>query len=227
MINRLQSLPTDPRADDKDYSPGERIANIMTHGTGAVLSIVGLAVLISFAAQRGVRPVVALAIYGSCLVLLYLASTGYHWAKQGRAKNVLKVCDHSAIYLAIAGTYTPFAMLVLGGGLGWALLATIWALAILGVLFKILLLGRFEALSIASYLLLGWVGAAVAGPITSTLAPAGIVWLVVGGLVYSGGVAFYRWERLPYNHAIWHLFVLGGSACHFVSILCYVLPASA
>lgn len=210
---------------DKLYSIGEEIAHAITHGLGIVLSIVGLTVLVARAAlYGGPLHIVAASVFGATLVLMYTASTLYHSIPLPRAKRVLRVIDHSLIYLLIAGTYTPFTLVTLGGRWGWSLFALIWALAVAGIAFKILATGRFEKVSLAIYLGMGWCGILAIEPLWKNLAPGGIALVLAGGLVYSVGVAFYVWERLRYHHAIWHLFVLAGSVLHFFAVLLYVVP---
>jgi len=204
---------------------GEEIAHGVTHGLGIALSIAGLAVLVAFASLRGnARHVVACSIFGATLILLYSASTLYHSIPMPRVKNALRVLDHCAIYLLIAGTYTPFTLIVLRGAWGWTLLAVVWGLAILGILFKLKTTGRHGVLSTVLYIALGWCIVVAAGPLVHRLAPGGLVLLVLGGLSYTAGIAFYAWRRLPYHHAVWHLFVLAGSAFHFFAVLFYVIP---
>lgn len=209
----------------KLYSMGEEIAHATTHGLGVVLSIVGLTVLVARAALYGdAWHVTAVSIFGATLVLMYSASTLYHSIPLPRAKRVLRVIDHSLIYFLIAGTYTPFTLITLKGPWGWSLFGVTWGLAIFGVAFKIFATGRFEKLSLAIYLGMGWCAITAIKPLLTHLEPGGLVLMLAGGLTYSGGVAFYVWERLRYHHAIWHLFVLGGSVLHYFAILFYVVP---
>ncbi|MFA0960225.1 hemolysin III family protein [Roseivirga sp. BDSF3-8] len=206
-------------------SLAEEIANSVTHGIGAGLSIAGLVVLVVLAVINGdAWHVVSVSIYGTSLVLLYLASTLYHSVLKPKAKRQLKILDHAAIYLLIAGTYTPFMLVNLRGPWGWSLLGTVWGLAIAGIVFKIFFIGRFERLSLAIYLLMGWLCVIAARPMITEIPTGGLIWLALGGVFYSLGVIFYRWEMLRFNHAIWHLFVLAGSICHYFAILLFVLP---
>ncbi|HVT35922.1 MAG TPA: hemolysin III family protein [Nevskiaceae bacterium] len=207
------------------YSLGEEIAHAVTHGLGAVLAIAGLCVLVARAALYGNQwHVISAAIFGSTLVMMYTASTLYHSIPLPRARHVLRVIDHSMIYLLIAGSYTPFTLVALHGPWGWTLFAIVWTLAAAGVAFKIWNTGRFENLSLGIYLGMGWLGIAAIGPLLKAV-PAGGLWMMlIGGITYSGGVLFYTWERLRYHHAIWHLFVLGGSVLHYFAVLFYVLP---
>ncbi len=208
------------------YSLGEEIANAVTHGLGLALSIAGLVILTVFASLRG-GPwhVVSVSVYGATLVLLYAASTFYHALPQPRAKELFRLLDHSAIYLLIAGTYTPFTLVNLRGGWGWALFGTVWGLALLGTLLEIFGRRRMKWLSLAFYLGMGWLVAIAAKPLAQNLASEGLLLIGLGGLAYCLGVVFYVWRRLPYHHAVWHLFVLAGSALHFFSVLFYVIPA--
>lgn len=210
---------------DKIYSLGEELAHAVTHGLGAVLAIAGLAILVARASLYGnAWHIVAVSIFGATLVMMYTASTLYHSIPLPRAKRVLRVIDHSLIYFLIAGTYTPFTLVTLRGPWGWSLFALTWGLAAAGVVFKIFATGRFERVSLAIYLGMGWCAIAAIKPLVAALEPGGLALMLAGGITYSGGVAFYLWERLRYHHAIWHLFVLGGSVLHFFAILFYVLP---
>lgn len=170
------------------------------------------------------RDITAAAIFGSALVLMYTASTLFHSIPLPATKRVLRVIDHSLIYVLIAGTYTPFTLLALNGWLGWSLFGFTWGLALIGIVFKIFTTGRFVALSLVIYLLMGWCGVVAAKPLIHSMETNGLWWLLAGGLSYSFGVIFYAWEQLRYHHAIWHAFVLAGSVCHYFSVLFYVLP---
>lgn len=205
----------------------EEIANALTHGVGALLSIAGLVVLVLFAAQDGgAMKVTSFSIFGAALVILYTASTCYHCAQSHRWKRIWRKVDHAAIYLLIAGTYTPFTLLNLQGGWGWTLFGLVWGFALIGIAFKAFYVGKFEILSTLAYLAMGWVIMIAIKPALSSIQPSGLLWLAAGGLAYTFGVIFYAMRRLPYNHAIWHVFVLAGSACHFVAVLRYALPAA-
>lgn len=214
-------------AQISEYSCAEEVANSITHGIGMLLSIGGLVVLVSFASLYGnTWHVIAGSVFGVTLILSYTSSTLYHSIPQPAAKQVLKVIDHVAIYLLIAGTYTPFTLISLRGPWGWSLFGTIWGLALLGIILKTTMLGRIAGISTAIYLAMGWIVVVAAKPLLSSVATGGLVLLLLGGLAYSVGVIFFAWQRLPYNHAIWHLFVLVGSLCHFFAILFYVIPLS-
>ena len=202
----------------------EEIANTVTHGIGVLLSVAGLVVMILMAMVSAAPwSVVAVTVFGSMLVLLYLISASYHGAAQGKTKQLLKILDHITIFLLIAGTYTPIALLGLTSGPDWVLLATIWSLALLGILLKVSWPRRFKALRITLYVAMGWLAVAWAGPMVDSLGWDGTALLLAGGIAYTGGIAFYLWENLPFNHAIWHLFVLTGSAAHFLVVVYFVI----
>ncbi|MCW7468118.1 PAQR family membrane homeostasis protein TrhA [Leptospira kanakyensis] len=210
-----------------EYSIGHEIANAVTHGIGGGLSIAGLSLLLTMAVLYGnVWHVVSSAIYGATLIILYLASTLYHGIYHTATKRIFKVIDHASIYLLIAGTYTPFTLVSLRehSEWGWTLFLIIWALAFIGVLLLLLFPGKYSGARVVVYILMGWLAIFVVKDIRAAIGMRGISWLVAGGLSYTVGVIFYLWDSLPFNHAIWHLFVLSGSLCHFFAILFYVLP---
>lgn len=210
------------------YTTGEEIANSVTHGIGVVLAIAGLGVLTAFASRFGnAWHIASVSVYGATLILLYTASTLYHGIPLPRAKAVLQVLDHVAIFLLIAGTYTPFTLVNLRGPWGWSLFGGIWSLAILGLFFEITPLRRYRRISLLLYLGMGWAVVAAIRPMIQSVAPGGLLLLLAGGLSYTFGVGFYVWRGLRYHHAVWHLFVLGGSICHFLAILFYVIPLAA
>lgn len=203
----------------------EELANTITHGIGLALSIAGFVVLLVLAALRGSpRHIVSCAIYGATLVCLYAASTLYHGIPSPRRKRALRVFDHCAIYLFIAGTYTPFLLVNLRGGWGWSLLGIVWGLAMAGIVFKFRFVDHFPFLSTVVYLLMGWLAVIALKPLLASVPASGLLWLLAGGMLYTLGVVFYAWKRLPYNHLIWHLFVLAGSTCHYVAVLYSVIP---
>ncbi len=207
------------------YTLGEELFHSISHGIGAALSIAGLVVLVALAATRGnVYQVVSFSIYGATLVLLYTASTLYHGARRPRAKRIFQILDHVAIYLLIAGTYTPFLLVALRGVWGWTLLVIIWGLALAGISLKIAFIRRFQKLSVLTYLLMGWLCVIAMRELLAHMSPAGVGWLIAGGVFYTVGVIFYAMKRVRYAHAIWHLFVLGGSACHYVAVLLALAP---
>jgi hemolysin III len=196
---------------------GEEIANSITHGVALAASLLALPALVGVAlARNDASQVVGAAVFGITLVLLYAASTLYHALPVSRAKRVFRVLDHSAIYLLIAGTYTPFTLGVLRGTWGWSLFGTVWGLAVAGIVFKTTLGFRFPHFSTAVYLLMGWLGIVAIGPLLEQLSPAGLIWLLAGGLSYTFGVVFFAWEQLRFGHAVWHL--IGGSTCHFLAV---------
>ena len=205
------------------YTVREELANSLTHGVGIVLAIAGLAVLTAFAALHGgAAEVVASAVFGATLVLCYTTSTLYHAIPIDRARHVLRALDHSAIFLLIAGTYTPFMLLSLGGVLGWGMLALIWTLAVAGVVARLWLNGRRHGWVVGLYVAMGWVVVFAVGPLVERMPAAGLALLVAGGLSYTlGAVVFLLDHRVRYAHFVWHLFVLGGSVCHFFAALYY------
>lgn len=201
----------------------EEMASSLTHGLGLILAIAAVPVLILLGVLRGSTVHVAgFTVYGSSLVLVYASSTLYHAFQQPRLKHVFRVLDHAAIYLLIAGTYTPVTLLSLDGPAGWTLLSLVWTLALFGCVFKLFFVDRFEGFSTVLYLVMGWLVVLVLKPFVAAVPPEVFLWIVAGGLCYTVGVVFFVWERLPYNHAVWHLFVIGGSACHYVAMLLYV-----
>lgn len=207
------------------YSIGEEIAHTITHGIGALLSIAGLVVLVSFATLNGnAWHIVSSSIYGASLVVLYSASSLYHGIPHPRAKSILQQFDHAAIYLLIAGTYTPFLLVSLRGAWGWSLLVIIWSIALFGATLEFLNLPKLKKMSLGLYLGLGWIVVVAIKPMLDRVETGGLILLLLGGLSYSLGVIFYIRHKMPYNHAIWHLFVLAGSVLHFFSILFYVIP---
>ena len=208
------------------YSKNEELVNSVTHGIGIALSLAALVVLVAYAGLQGdTWKIVSFSIYGFSLVLLYTASTLYHSFNAPKLKHYLKVFDHAAIYLLIAGTYTPFLLVLLRNNYGWMMFSVIWSLALVGILFKLFFVHRFQILSIIIYLLMGWLVVIAFKPMIDHVPEGGLYWLLAGGISYSIGVVFYIWKRIPYHHAIWHLFVLGGSICHFFAVLFYVLPS--
>jgi hemolysin III len=210
------------------FTIGEEIAHALTHGLGVVLAIIGLTVMVARAALYGnVWHITGAAVFGATLVLMYTASTLYHSIPLPRTKHVLRVIDHSSIYFLIAGTYTPFTLVTLHGPWGWLLFCLTWGLALVGVVFKIFATGRYEKLSLAIYLGMGWSIVIAIKPLLRTLEPGGLVLMLLGGLSYTGGVAFYVLDKRKYFHAIWHAFVLGGSVLQYFAVLLYVIPGHA
>ena len=202
------------------YSQFEELANWLTHGIGWLLSIAGLVVAIVLTARDGDAWVItSVSIYATTLILLYAASTLYHAVPSLRWKRVLRKLDHSAIYLLIAGTYTPFVLVNLRGPWGWSLFGVVWGIALAGVAFKLFFTGRFVLLSSAAYVAMGWLVLVAAKPMWESVPHMGLLLLGAGGLCYTLGVAFYLWRRLPFHHAIWHVFVVAGSVFHFFAVL--------
>jgi len=207
------------------YTVTEEILHTVTHGVGLVLSLAGFVVLVTLAAARGgAFHVVGCAIYGATLVVLYASSTLYHALPWSRAKHALRLLDGLAIYLLIAGTYTPFTLVTLRGGWGWTMFGLVWTLALFGMVVEIATRRRIRGLSPVLYVLLGWLAVVAIDPILAAVPPLGIALIVLGGLAYMGGLVFYAWERLAYHHAVWHVFVLAGSAFHFLAVLYTVIP---
>ena len=206
------------------WTLGEEVAHSITHGVGLLAAVTGLVVLVLLAAAtRDPWRITACSIYATTLVLLYAASTLYHALSATRARNVFRVLDHSAIFLLIAGTYTPFALVSLRGPWGWTLLGIVWGLAIIGVAAKAIYGTRWPILSTALYIGMGWTVVIALKPLVDHVPAGGVAWLVAGGLAYTGGVVFYAWTRLRYSHAIWHVFVLAGSVCHYIAVAFYVV----
>jgi len=203
----------------------EEIVNSLTCGIGLCLSVAGLVVLVVLASSGGdAARVVSFSIYGASLVLLYLSAMLYHAFGCRRVKQFFEIMDHAAVYVLIAGTYTPFTLVTLKGAWGWSLFGVVWSLAVFGIVFKSFHVNRFRVFSNVVYLAMGWLIVIAIQPMVQALPLAAIAWLLAGGLLYSFGVLFFAYERLPFGHAVWHLFVMGGSACHFFAIYFYVLP---
>ena len=211
--------------EPNSYSLSEEIANSVTHGIGLLLSLAALSVMVVLAALKGTAwHIVSCSIYGATLVLLFAASTLYHSLPWPRVKRILKIIDHSAIYLLIAGTYTPFLLVSLRGPWGWTLFGVIWGLAFAGIVFKVFFAGQFKLVSTLIYIGMGWIVVIAIRPLWTGLPLGGLMWLLAGGVFYTGGTLFYLQHRIPYNHAIWHVFVLTGSLCHFMSVILFVIP---
>lgn len=216
----MTTLPVLPR-----YTLREEIASSVTHGVGVVLAIAGLAVLVAFATLHGdAWHVVSCSIFGAALILCFTTSTLYHSVQVERIKHLLRTLDHTAIFLLIAGTYTPFLLVNLRGPWGWSLFAVIWGLTFAGIALRLLLKGRLHGLVVSIYIAMGWIVVVAIQPMLERVGTGGLILLAAGGLAYTTGVIFYKWRRLPYNHAIWHGFVLAGAALHFFAVLFYVIP---
>jgi hemolysin III len=212
------------RPPGRQPSLGEEIANSLTHGIGLVASLIGIPFLVLAATDRGdIRIIVGSSVFAATLTLLYAASTIYHAIPPSRAKRVLQVVDHAAIYLLIAGTYTPFTIGVMRGAWGWTLFGIVWGLAALGILLKTLAGVRWPLGSILLYLLMGWLAVLALRPLAAALPGSALLWLLAGGLLYTVGVVFFLWEQPKYSHTLWHLFVLGGSGCHYLALLGYLI----
>lgn len=203
------------------YEPIEELANALTHGVGLLASLIGVPLLItSYLARGDLLLVLGVSVFAASLLAVYTTSTLYHALPHPRAKAVLQVADHVAIYLLIAGTYTPFTLGILRGAWGWSLFAAIWTLAALGIFFKVFFRTRFKRLSTAFYLMMGWAVIIAVRPMVIAMPDAGLWLLAAGGLLYTGGVFFYV-RKSRFTHAVWHCFVLGGSACHFFAVFGY------
>ena len=208
--------------------PIEELANTITHGFGLALSVAGFAFLVILAGIKGdFWHILSSVIYGSSLVTLYAASTFYHGASSPQLKYKLQIVDHCCIYLLIAGSYTPFSLIVLQGTFANILLAFFWIFALVGILLKIFFFQRFPIASVISYIVMGWIGILAIEPLFAAIGFAPIALIIAGGIAYSLGVIFFAWEKLYHNHAIWHLFVLTGSICHYLAVALYVIPYSA
>jgi len=218
-------------SSDSEYSLGEEIANSVTHGVGALLSVAALTMLVVYATMAA-DPwcTVSVSVFGTTLVLMYLASTLYHAFPQPKLKRLFRKIDHCAIYLLIAGTYTPFLLVNLRGPWGWSLFAVLWSIAIAGCCFKVAFidhgahLGWWDKVSTALYVAMGWTIVVAIKPTVELVPQPALALMALGGLAYTGGVVFYLWHRLPYNHAIWHLFVLAGSTFHFFAVFFFIIP---
>ncbi|KQY83084.1 hemolysin D [Paenibacillus sp. Root52] len=212
-------------ANTYTYSRREEVANAVTHGIGAALSLAALVLLIVFSSMKGTAwHVVSFTIYGITMLMLYTNSTLVHALKEGKAKDLFEFFDHSSIYLFIAGTYTPFLLIAVRGTLGWTLFGVIWGIALFGVIFKAFFTKKFLFMSTIFYIAMGWLIVIAWQPLVAAIPSGGIVLLVTGGLMYTLGTLFYVWRGFPYHHAIWHLFVLAGSILHFFAVLLYLTP---
>ena len=209
-----------PPARERPQSPGEEIANSVSHGIGLVAAVAAFPVLVMVAYQRGdMTGTVAATVFATTMVLLYLSSTLFHALPEGGAKRVFQVLDHSAIYLLIAGTYTPFTLGVLSGTLGWTLVGIVWGLAIVGTVLKALGGVRYNTISTWTYLAMGWLVVIAAESVWARVPAWGLFWLVAGGIAYTAGAVFFVMERIRYFHFVWHLFVVTGTACHCVAVM--------
>ena len=223
MLKRIARI-SDPK-NSRPFTLGEEIFHSITHGIGSGLSIAGLVILVVLAVLNGdVYQIIGFSIFGASLVLLYLSSTLYHGIQQPRAKHIFKIFDHSAIYLLIAGSYTPFLLVGIRGTTGWTLLVVVWLIALIGITMKVLFIERFQVLSVFMYLAMGWLCVFAFSEMMSSIPIGGIIWLAAGGILYTVGVIFYAMQKIPYMHAVWHFFVLGGSLCHYFAVLFFLAP---
>lgn len=216
-------MKTDPRPGY--YPPFEEKLNVISHAFGFALSIIGLICLIFRASKFGsLLHLISFGVFGSSLILLYAASTFYHSAKKPVLRYRLNILDHASIYVLIAGTYTPFALVTINGLVGWSIFGVIWGMAVTGVVLKLFYTGRYQLLSTAMYVMMGWMIVFAIKPLLDNLDMPGLLWLFAGGISYTLGAVFFSIEKIKLNHAIFHLFVLLGSFCHFISIYFYVIP---
>lgn len=207
-----------------EFSIAEEIWHAITHGVGLALSIAGLAILVAYAAADGsALAVTSSSIFGATLIVMYGSSTLYHAITHVKIKKIFQQFDHASIYFLIAGTYTPITLMVLGGAWGWSIFSVIWGVATIGIFLKFVYPDRFEKLSLVLYVLMGWMIVIAIQPLLENMESGGLWLLLAGGLSYTVGVIFYVWDGLPFNHAIWHLFVLGGSILHYLMVLIYVI----
>jgi hemolysin III len=203
-----------------EYTPGEEIFNSITHGIGTVLSIAGLAVLVFYASMYGnALHIVTCSIFGASLILLYSCSTLYHSFSNIKLKRFFQKLDHSAIYVLIAGTYTPFSLVFIKGTAGWVMFSAVWTMAVAGIIFKFTCMSRISRISSALYIMMGWTCIFAMNKVVQALSTEALVYLVLGGVLYTSGVIFFAWDKLKFNHGIWHLFVMSGSTFHFFAIL--------
>jgi len=214
--------------DIKHYSPAEERINIASHALGLVLSVIALVLLVVHASRYGnAWHIVSFSIFGVSLVALYAASTIYHRATDPVLRSRLRIVDHATIYLLIAGTYTPFTLITLGGFAGWTIFGVSWGMAAIGIVLKIFFTGRYDLVSTLMYVFMGWIIVFAIEPLIHNLSSDGLFWLVAGGIAYTVGAVLYSIKKIKFNHAIFHVFVLAGSACHFISVYFYVLPVPA
>lgn len=212
-------------ANTHSFSKGEEIANAITHGIGGLLSIAALVILIVSSSLQGTTwHIVSFTLYGVTMLILYTSSTLVHSFPEGKAKNVFEIMDHSSIYFFIAGSYTPFLFIAVQGWLGWTLFGIVWGLAIAGTIFKAFFVKKFLFTSTILYIVMGWMIVFAWNPITEALPKEAVILLISGGLFYTLGCVFYAWRWFKFHHAVWHLFVLAGSVCHFFCVLLYLLP---
>jgi len=210
----------------KYYSPAEENINIISHVIGLILSLVALVLLVLWAGLHGnIWHVVSFSIFGASLIILYSASVVYHSTKDPQLRTKFRIVDHASIYVLIAGTYTPFALVTLNGTVGWIIFGVIWVMAITGIILKLFFTGKYKVISTLMYVFMGWAIIFAIKPLIDNLAPEGLYWLIAGGLAYTTGALLYSIKKIKFNHAIFHVFVLIGSFSHFVAVFFYVLPS--
>lgn len=221
MAHKMQTL----LKHTQEQTQLEEVINAISHGVGLILAIAGLVLMIVVSSiYDGVLQIVTCTIYGSSLVIMFVSSVLYHSTRNLRRKRILQIVDHSSVYILIAGTYTPFMLVVLGGTWGWALLSVVWVLAFVGVIFKIFFTGKYEWFALSLYVGMGWIVLLVIKPIAHLLPHAALIWLFAGGISYTTGIIFYIYDtKYHFSHFIWHLFVLMGTICHFIAVLFYVI----
>lgn len=226
MTEKLKDSTGTSSKYSKPYSQGEEIFNAVTHGIGVVLAVFGLILLVVKSAASGkALYIVSTAIFGITMILLYTISTLYHSLTSERAKNVFKILDHSSIFLLIAGTYTPFTLLVLKGSWGWSIFGIVWGLAVTGIVIESIFIKKLKFLTLILYLSMGWIIIVALKPLIRSISPGGLHWLIAGGVFYTFGIIFYVMKKIKYTHGIWHLFVLFGTSCHFFAVYYYVIPS--
>jgi hemolysin III len=217
------------RLTPRDYSVPEEISHSAIHALGSHLGAAMLALMVVFGAQSGEQvpwKVVSGAVFGVAVILLYTVSSVYHAVTHPRAKQILEVCDHMAIYFLIAGSYTPFTLVTLRPGhpaVAWTIFGIVWGLTLMGAVFKVFFTGKLRIVSTLAYIGMGWIAVFAIKPLMEALPTAGLVWLLVGGVLYTLGTVFYLWRVMPFHHAVWHLFVLAGTLCHFFAVFFYVM----
>jgi hemolysin III len=209
------------------YHPTEELLNVLTHGFGLVLSVIGCLTLFYYAAAGGsLRHFAALGIYGISLVVLYAASTSYHYVQEPKLRYKLNIFDHAAIYGLIAGSYTPFALLFYSPNMGWTILICVWTAAAIGIVFKLFFTGKYNAIATGTYVVMGWMGVFTLGPLFDGFPPYGVAWILASGVFYTIGAILYSIKRVKFNHAIFHVFVLLGSISHFIAVFYFLVPES-
>jgi len=207
------------------YERKEEQINVISHAIGLVLSVIALIFLVVYSAKYGTAThIVSFSIYGVSLIVLYSASTFYHYSKRPKLRSRLNIFDHAAIYVLIAGTYTPFTLVVLKGWIGWTIFGVSWGLAIIGIVLKLFYTGKYDKISTIAYVLMGWLIIIAIKPLIDNFSFNGLIWILFGGIFYTVGALLYMVRSLKYNHAIFHIFVLLGSFCHFMAVFYYVLP---